>query len=187
MAIKTYVAGEILTAASTNEILANSGLVYVSTVAMTTATTNIDGCFTSTYDNYRVIIEGTSANAVSTDMRIAFRTSGVTNNTAIYYSNILFATNITGPSWAYVGAAVSAYAGVTADVHLTNGLDIFSPKLAKVTSISAQGNGFGNSLAVVGNWYSNFNAATVFDGMAIRNTNGDVFTATCTIYGYRKA
>jgi hypothetical protein len=52
MAIKTFVTGTVLTAADTNEYLANSGLVYITSTSAVPlqATVTISGCFSATYD-----------------------------------------------------------------------------------------------------------------------------------------
>ena len=172
---------------ATVNALPSGALVYITTAAMTTATTNIDGCFTSAYDNYKIIITGTSPNTSALDPTFGWRTAGVTDNTSIYYSNIIYSLNSSGPLWYYSGGITYALVGSTADIQFTNSIEVYSPKLAKITSIAGQGNSFGNSLAQVGIWYNNFNAATQFDGVSIRNTAGQVLTGTATIYGYRKA
>jgi hypothetical protein len=67
MAIKTFTTGEVLTASDTNTYLANSGLVYVTSATVGTAVSSvtISGCFTSTYDNYRVIYQAGSASSTA--------------------------------------------------------------------------------------------------------------------------
>ena len=56
MAIKTFTTGEVLTAADTNTYLANSGLVYITQVALTSGTSvTVSNCFSSTYNSYRVV------------------------------------------------------------------------------------------------------------------------------------
>ena len=60
MAIKTFTTGEVLTAADTNTYLANSGLVYITSVSLAGATAAspvaITSCFSSTYTNYRIVV-----------------------------------------------------------------------------------------------------------------------------------
>ena len=65
MAIKTFSTGEILTASDTNTYLANSGLVYVAKATLATNTTDLVGCFSSTYDNYRIVLDGLNPNSSS--------------------------------------------------------------------------------------------------------------------------
>lgn len=65
MAIKTFTDNISLPASDINTYLGNAGLVYITSGALSTATTNFQGCFTPTYKNYRVIIEGLSVSASS--------------------------------------------------------------------------------------------------------------------------
>lgn len=64
MAIKTFSAGEVLTAGDTNTYLANSGLVFISSTNITAgaSTATVSNCFSSTYDRYKILIS-TSASA----------------------------------------------------------------------------------------------------------------------------
>ena len=57
MAIKTFTSGEVLTAADTNTYLANSGLVYITGGSLSGTATQFVGCFTSTFTNYRILLE----------------------------------------------------------------------------------------------------------------------------------
>jgi hypothetical protein len=58
MAIKTFTTGEVLTASDTNTYLANSGLVFVKSQAITSGSTVVvTDAFSSTYDNYRIVID----------------------------------------------------------------------------------------------------------------------------------
>ena len=67
MAIKTFTSGEILTAANTNEFLANSGLVFVKsqTIGATVPSVDVTDCFSATYDAYRVVVSGGAASAAT--------------------------------------------------------------------------------------------------------------------------
>lgn len=85
MAIKTFTAGSILTASDTNTFLANSGLVFVQggTLSLTTSATNVTAVFSSTYKNYRVLLNIT---ARSTSNRFDMRyLVGTTPTSANYY------------------------------------------------------------------------------------------------------
>ena len=57
MAIKTFSVNEVLTASDTNTFLANSGLVFIKSDTITTGSSKeITGVFSSTYNNYRIVI-----------------------------------------------------------------------------------------------------------------------------------
>ena len=56
MAVKTFTT-EVLTSADTNTYLANSGLVYVKSHTITSgASVVVTDAFSSTYDNYLIIV-----------------------------------------------------------------------------------------------------------------------------------
>lgn len=98
MAIKTFTAGSILTASDTNTYLANSGLVYVAsgTLNLTTSYSNVVGVFSSTYKNYRVLLNITARSTTNRfDMRYLV---GTTPSTASYYQGGIgadYSTNAT--------------------------------------------------------------------------------------------
>jgi hypothetical protein len=76
MAIKTFTSGEVLTSADTNTYLANSGLVYIAEGSTSTSVLglNFNNVFTSTYDNYRIMIDYfkpvTAARFVALQLRV---------------------------------------------------------------------------------------------------------------------
>ena len=100
MAIKQFSTGEVLTAADTNTYLANSGWVYVTSVDFAGNTaTNVDGCFTATYDTYQVVVSGYRA-ASAGYLYVQTRASAVTDTGTNYVYNENFgAANINETSW----------------------------------------------------------------------------------------
>ena len=183
MAIKTFTTGEVLTAADTNTYLANSGLVYITTATFTGtgSTVAIDGCFTSTFTNYRILVDNMTSTASA--MYLKLRASG-TPNSLNYYSG----------GWLidYAGASSAQCRNNSADgfyVSFTNGtsypsgmqLDIKSPQKAERTVIG--GNAlFWDSALTVGGYHGNTGS---FDGFQLSSTAN--LTGTITVYGYRKA
>ena len=145
MAIKTFVAGTILTAADTNTFLANAGLVYVNSVTPTAATTvGLNSCFTSTYANYRVIVTPVSA-AGSTDIDIRLRVGGVAATGANYYQTNIFSGGgtITSTSenarTSFRGMNVGAAGNATFN---SIAFDIYGPQLAVATRSQLQSGGW---------------------------------------------
>ena len=71
MAVKTFTTGEVLTASDTNTYLNNGGLVYISgtTVGTGVSSVTVSSAFSSTYDNYRVIINNVDASADAVGLR----------------------------------------------------------------------------------------------------------------------
>jgi hypothetical protein len=183
MATKQFSTGEVLTASDTNTFLANSGLVYVTTATFTGtgSTVAIDGCFTSTYTNYRVLIDNMTSTGSVVNLKL--RASGSANS-ANYYQ----------------GGWVVNYAGTTSTecrnnsndgfyVFYANGstyptgaqLDIKSPQKAERTVIGGD-TLFWDSAQSIGGYHSNTGS---FDGFQLSSTAN--LTGTITVYGYRKA
>jgi hypothetical protein len=182
MAIKTFTTGEVLTAADTNEYLANSGLVYVKsqTVGTTVSSVTVSDAFSSTYDNYRVIMSG-GVGSTSIDFSMQL---GSTNSD--YYGSVVYCnynestaraigTNA-GISCTYVGGADGSFAQIIVDINAPNLLN-------RATTVQGP---FQNNIAFGTSSYRiatnlQYTAFTIFCNL------GTITGGTITVYGYRKA
>jgi hypothetical protein len=65
MAIKTFFAGQVLTAADTNAYLANAMATFVKSTTITAGASSVtvSNCFSSTYDRYKIVISTNSNTA----------------------------------------------------------------------------------------------------------------------------
>lgn len=123
MAVYTFSQGEKLTANLTNTYLNNGGWVYISQTDLGGNTAvNIDGCFTSTYDNYQIIISnfrGASAGYLV----VQTRSAGITDTGTNYvYAENLGGQNINQTSWRWIYAYNTTDRG-NATVNVYNPLD----------------------------------------------------------------
>ena len=193
MAIKTFTSGEVLTAADTNTYLANSGLTYITTGTITSAAASlsINNCFTSTYDNYRIVIGRINLSPASTSLFFRLRAGGTDFTTAVQY-------------WAYTGLQANNTAldsNGSADVSMFTGIistfntrisavimDIYGPQTAS-TRTFATVQSIGNN----GNFYSRngmvaCDNTTSFDGLTFFTDKAGtpIDELTVTVYGYRK-
>lgn len=165
---------------------ASSGaLVRITTQSFTSSTAiNIDSAFSSTYDNYLILLNINSASTVN-NLRLRFRTSGTTNTTS-NYSN----------TWTYNqhGTTTVGYLGNSSPsdnmyMHdITNAatstvIDLFNPNTAQKTIITYKANQT-NFYGVSG--AGQFNTTTSFDGIALYPDTGNI-SGTISIYGYTKA
>ena len=81
MAIKTLTSGEVLTASDTNTYLNNGGLVYIAEGSATnTSALDVNSVFSSTYDNYRVVLQ-TASRSTLQYARFQFRTASTVATT----------------------------------------------------------------------------------------------------------
>jgi len=183
MAIKTFTTGEVLTASDTNTYLANSGLVWVGGATIGTGVTsvNLTSVFSSTYDNYRVVVR---LNAASAGVGILLQLGTGSATTTNYKSYLWSALD----SWT-TGAPVSV--ALTNGLFITYGhpatdtgaLDLISPNLAVQTNSH-------------GNYATNTNGgitagtqtdSTQFTSLHLVPVSGTMTGGLITVYGYRKA
>lgn len=181
MATKTFTAGQVLTAADTNTYLANAGLVYVSTTTWSAGATSIpvNNCFSSTYDNYRVLVN------IESNSGGASHTIALNGITTLYY--------VSGHLFAWGTAGATAYSPTVqpnwiVSANNSNGnpcemvLDIINPfrtvrTTGSVMSTSANGS------AILQMLNTNTTSAT---GFTIAK-GGDTMTGgSVVVYGYRK-
>ena len=189
MAIKTFTTGEVLTAADTNTYLANSGLVYITSGALSTATTDFLGCFTSTYDNYRIIITAPQVNSAA-DIYFRMLDGTTPKITNYYYGAVGYNT---------AGSLITNFAAGGAEIYTgwtctTGGVgtdigsivcDIANPFVAKKTVFMGQS--FSFSTAYKSATFSGTQSdSTAFSGLRISTLSTPTLTGTATIYGYRK-
>jgi hypothetical protein len=182
MAIKTFTVGEVLTASDTNTYLANSGLVYVTstTVGSGVSSVTVSNVFSSTYDNYKIVVSGGTASGNF----VTRLTLGATA-TGYYYAGAYctFAGAVSGSSGA--NAAFWMVTAHNADNVVAN-IDLFQPNLAKNTSYSATyyGPSTGDGAFAVQGYLNNTTAYTAF---TLTASSGTYTGGTITVYGYRKA
>jgi hypothetical protein len=189
MATKTFTTGEVLTASDTNTYLANSGLVYITEAAF--STTALDGIFTSTYDNYRIVASNLITTGGGGLIQFKYRdTTNATVSLTNYFSASLRydSTNVT-----YDYGITSAAQAETAINLVTTGqypsfsMDIFGPRLATVqttsrlTGVGAIGGPSNVSSS------SLYNATTAMAGIVFNMTAGTISAGQVYVYGYRKA
>ena len=189
MTIKTFTSGEILTASDTNTYLANSGLVFISetTIGSAVASISVDNCFSSTFDNYRVLVRIADA-STSSNVDFRYRVASVDNTALVYNWFYVGLTNASGSlnnasagqSYAFTGTNVT-----TTGLAQPFQLDFHSPFLTEETRTY----GFGYSRAGAGFRVGGtaHTSANSFDGFTLIPSAGTYTGGTITVYGYRKA
>ena len=162
---------------------AAQGLTLINTTTFSAVTTtSIDNVFSSTYSNYRIILNLTSL-GTSANVLFRLRTSGSDNTTsnynwtAAYYltSNAFYSSRTTGASNAQIFYTVGQDKEQAA-------IDMYAPNLSATTSASITGvHGPGDI-----NWMGSMghNSTTQFDGFTIYTSTGNI-TGTIKVYGYK--
>jgi hypothetical protein len=174
--------GEVLTASDTNTYLNNGGLVYVTstTVGSGVSSVTVSNCFSSTYDNYRVIVSG----GVGSQRAGLYFQLGASTTT--YYQQLSYALYSSG-AYANVtnngGTGYWQYAGTMNTSSLAMVIDLLNPNLAKYTYFSGPFMQDDAAGMVSGIHQTN----TAYTGFIVGAMAGTLSGGTITVYGYRKA
>lgn len=191
MPIKTFTS-ERLTSSDVNSFLTNAGLVYVTGASFSAASSvSVNNCFSSTYDNYRLIINVTS-NTVATNLGLRLRVGGVDNSSANYayggllsYSGSVITAAVTSSgldtSFLFSGADPTYYPGMAMTA------EILQPFLAFRTCYQFQGMAPVNPQPY-SRWVNGaMSVTTSYDGFTLFPQSGGTITGTYRVYGYRQA
>lgn len=179
-AIQTLATGIDTTSAGSN--MAGLVLIKSQVIGTTVSSVQVTNAFSSTYDNYRIIIVGGVASAAP-DLQLSL--DGITTG---YYSTLTYqafgSTTVTGAQasnaarWSWTGA------GTTSALNLN--LELQAPNLAKPKTAFT----FYNEMTTTAtNGISRqYNASTsAATGFTITPSTGTLTGGTIYIYGYRKA
>ena len=166
------------------------GLEYIDTITWSSgaATQSFDSKFTSTYINYRLILNVT---ATVNDVGFTARMRAATTPTATNYKVLTYN--------AYPGIGSVAATGSNASLSFDLGnistpdtvisFDLYRPQIAKITVLNGMTDNiqaaFSNSIQ----WFDSkghLNDTTVYDGMQFTVASG-TFTGFAKVYGYRNS
>jgi hypothetical protein len=161
-----------------------AGMVLLNTTSFS-GVTSISlpaGTFSATYDNYRIIVCGSSA-AGSTTLR--FRTAGVDNSSASYQRQYLDATSTTvGGQRATNATSISSMELQTTANGSILAFDVFNPFLSQPTGLINVTNLLTTGIYV--NLLSGaFSGSTSFDSLSIIQSSGNI-AGVISAYGYNK-
>lgn len=178
-----YTSGQIVQAVPTG---INSAFVAIQpeTALSAAATLTLDGCFTSSYTNYKLILNVTGA--ITTQSVLQLRASGVTATTN-YNRQYIDAGSTTVSAGRATSQTSYEYGYIETDYRGTAIIEIFQPQLAQYTNFYSvnQYTGSVSTTNVLWHQTAGFHAAnTAYDGFIITfNTNA---TGTYSLYGYGK-
>ena len=182
MAVKTFTT-ETLTSADTNTYLANSGLVYVTsaTIGTTVSSVTVSSAFSTTYDNYRVLISTVFSSSASRINLVGNGSTGTTHAGNWFYMDNSSGTvnGATGGSTSFFDIGLSSSTGRTELI--VDLFNIFSATLASRMITSFAGHTY---IGAGGGRDSNAASST---GFTLSPTSGTMTGGTITVYGYRKA
>jgi len=162
-----------------------SGLTLITSSTFSAASSvAVDSCFTSTYQNYRVIFIVTASATASGDTTLQYRTGGATNSTANYTRGLVGISSGSSFDGSYAAGATSYNLGSTASTenNYVMALDILRPQEATLTNAFVTNMpGYSSTTPRFGTLQ--FTAATAFDGFIVTRSAGTM-TGNYRVYGY---
>jgi len=159
---------------------AAGGLTYINTVSFSGSTgVNVNDVFSTTYDNYRIVLLGTVSTA-TVSMRL--RVSGTDTSTGYEYVRLYVSGGSVGTDTDVVGNDEWFLGSFDTTNQSLSTYDIASPFLAEKTAI--YGGGGNVNLNTMNINAGNQTDATSFTGFSILCVNG--MTGKVAIYGYPK-
>jgi len=176
------IAKDLFVGGTINGGIQGGALVHLNTTNFTTSSAvNVDSVFSSTYENYKIILTMTGSAAV-TNSQLQFRTSGVTNSNASYGVQVAKFDDTTVTSSRSTSQTLIIFSDTITSYPSNTELTIFSPFATEYTSATV------DSSSQVGSAIRNyrnmgwFGATTSFDGFSITPASGTL-TGTVKVYG----
>ena len=164
---------------------APAGLVYITSSTFSAASTvSVNGCFTATYENYRIVYQlATATGTVNLQIRMRAASSDDTSaNYAMQY------VDGSGSGSAGMARTLTATAGVIGGAGTTGSwgaIEVLRPQIAAATYMTSL---VGVSVASpsVTIYSLGHNVSTAYDGFTIYPASSTI-TGSLAVYGYRKA
>ena len=166
----------------------NSGLVYITSATATAGQTSlsINDCFSSTYENYRIVTKFAAATSGYPALYARMRLSGTDNNSANYYYMMSGFTSAGGSANAGLAAQTEGYVGGFTGC---SSFDVIGPVNASLqTLMQGQSTFYDGTTFYNRNFSVWHNVASSFTGITLYPSASTLTTAfTVRIYGYRQA
>ena len=189
MAIKTFTTGEVLTAADTNTYLANSGLVYITQASATSGSTlSVNNCFSSTYSNYRILIDNFQPGTAGRSLKLRMRVGGsdAFGNDYFYAFSGIYTdgSSTNDSSTAQTSTDLGMYNSANTVPFGSSSVDMFGPNRAERTYMTCNAilynAQFGSRVGL-----AEHNLTTAYTGFTLLPSGGDFLSVRVWVYGYR--
>jgi hypothetical protein len=167
----------------TSASIAASGTVQFSAVSVL----SLNGIFSNTYNNYMVLLSGTSAS--STDLRMRYRASGSDNTTTNYNTcevQVSSTGTVSGSAQSSTNFMIGGYLGASGYYCQMQFFDPFNAAKKIFGSFSSGDAGSAPRLKLLSGL---FNASTAFDGFSIVQNlvGGSNITGEISVWGIKEA
>jgi hypothetical protein len=186
MPVPDFAVGEVLTASAMDSI----GLWKVTSGSLSGTSTNFAGCFTSDYENYRIVVSGLALSG-SGDIYVKYLVTGTTPTTASSYFWALRGLTSGASSADNTGSAQAlAYTGWSQGASGGAGslaMDVTTPFLStQETVVTCSAASYATNYVSRSGMFA-FDALTSMTGIQfLTNTAATFSTGQVEIYGYRK-
>jgi hypothetical protein len=164
-----------------------SGLTLINTTSFSgVASQSINDVFSSTYENYHIIISATDTGTNFLTMRLRVSGSDVSTNTYRWSRSYVVSSSatVTGENANAVSSWSLAYINGATTTSSTQNLNILNPFLAKPTTFNGFNTRLDSSLSVFnaqGGANDNATSYTGFTLIGVTNMTGSI-----SVYGYNK-
>ena len=191
MALQTFTAGQVLTAAQLTTLQANNGLQLISRVAVSGSSSQaFDNVFTTTYENYLVLVEQCFGSAANARLRFQYRYAGPTTQAASYFGSFVYAN----PASSAVAAMAVDFSAASAGLCIWNTSTSAGAARLNISGVAVSATQKPVALAQVSDSFSAWVASGGFIQDVARNYTGFIltpstgtFTANVSVYGYGEA
>jgi hypothetical protein len=174
--------GYIISPASVVNATATGGSIVFSAAS----SVSLNSCFTSTYDNYKVVISYTMS--ADSTLQLRMRAAGA-DNSAGTYGGFCRAYSLGGGAqsdlWAQVTTQTSVRIGDGSSGKCRTSFEMMNPAIAENTFF-ANGSQYDPNNTDAGIWYGAHTTATAFDGLTIFPASGTI-TGTIRVYAYQNS
>lgn len=169
------------------------GLVYITgtTVTSGSSTTVVfNNCFSSTYDNYRIIIDNFFTSTGNRGLNLRLRASG-SDATGSNYNNVFHGLTMAAAASNFTGTTDYASTGVYNSSNTLGlshcSMDVFSPNKAERTYAQVQSILY-DSQWITRNGLWQHDLTTAYDGFTLLlSSTGNITQVRVRVYGYRNS
>ena len=168
---------------------ATQGLYLVTSQSFTAASTiSINNCFTSTYQNYVLMLsaKGSTSGSGTPGIRLRLRAGGVDATDSNHWSNVIFSSSGGGPTRSYESLQTSVFVGCVFDYTGLCVVNISNPAVATQTAFTQQTTAYGSVDALSGTAGMAHLVSAAYDGCTLIVSSGTI-TGNVRIFGVRNS
>jgi hypothetical protein len=170
--------------ASAMDTAVGGGLTYITSSSFSASSAvNVNNCFTSTYDNYRVILTVVGSTTVNLQLRMRVSAADATGANYTYQDLKADGATVAGARASSQTVGIIGYT-VNTDPNAYS-LDVYRPAIATPTAIRSV-SVYGYTSATIWDNAITHSLSTAYDGFSIIPSTGTI-TGTVRVYGYRNS